>query len=488
MDQSQAPIVDALAAIERRPVTGFGAPGHNQGHAMPHAMRRLLGKRVFQADVLTPKGLDDRTEGLLAVQRAHEIAAEAWGADLARFVTGGSTQSLHIALAAIARPGDTVLIAANAHKAEYATAIFAGLNPVVLPVEVATGWDIEHGVAPATLAAALDAHPQARAAVVVSPTYYGVTSDIPALAAVAHARGVPLVVDAAWGGAFGFSPRLPACPLAQGCDVMVSSLHKTMGALAQGSILLARGDLVDRERLALAYELFETTSPSVPVMASLDATRRDHATGGAAIWGELLDLAAEARRDLAGIDGARVFGREHLSGPGAIDLDESKILVDIARWGVAGYAVDDWLYAEHRVSVGLSDARHLLGIVSLGTSRNDVRHLVKGLTDLYGRLRADRSLLPAVPQAIPRIGALGFDLAMPPPDAFFATAEKVRLEDAAGRIAAEIVAPAPPGVPRLIPGQRIDAAHVAWLVANRDAGAFFLDPADPTERHVRVVA
>jgi arginine/lysine/ornithine decarboxylase len=488
MDQNQTPIVDALAAIERRPVTGFGAPGHNQGHAMPRRMRSLLGKRVFQADVLTPKGLDDRTEGLLAVQRAHEIAAEAWGADLARFVTGGSTQSLHIALAAIARPGDTVLIAANAHKAEFSAAIFAGLHPVVLPVEVAAEWDIEHGVAPATLAAALVAHPGARAAVVVSPSYYGVTSDIPALAAVAHAHGVPLVVDAAWGGAFGFSPRLPASPLAQGADVMVSSLHKTMGALAQGSVLLARGNLVDQERLALAYELFETTSPSVPMLASLDATRRDHATRGAALWGELLDLAAETRARLAGIDGARVFGREHLSGPGAMDLDESKILIDIARWGIAGYAADDWLYAEHRVSVGLSDARHLLAIVALGTGRADLAELTKGLANLYARLRADRSLLPAAAPVIPRIGSLGFDLAMAPPDAFFAAAEKVPLEKAEGRIAAEIIAPAPPGIPRLIPGQRIDATHVAWLIANRDAGAFFLDPADPTERTIRVVA
>ena len=488
MDQSQAPLVEALALIEGRSMVGFGAPGHSQGHAVPRGLRPLLGSRLFRADVLTPKGLDDRTEGTLAVQRAHEIAAEAWEADIARYVTGGTTQSLHIALAAIARAGDTVLIASNAHKAEFAVALFMGLNPVVLPVEVAVDWDLEHGVAPQTLAAALDANPEAKAAIVVSPTYYGVTSDIPNLAAVAHAHGVPLVVDAAWGGAFPFSSRLPANPLAQGADVMACSVHKTMGALSQGSVLLARGRLVDQQRLSLAYELFETTSPSVPVLASLDAARRDHALRGGKMWGDLLDLADEMRDGLAGIDGVRVFGREHLAGPGAADLDTSKVLFDIARWGVAGYAVDDWLFANKRLSIGLSDVNHLLAVVALGTGRSDVRQLVKGMADLYGKLRDDRSVLPTAPGAIPRIGTLGFELAMPPPEAFFARAELVPIARAAGRIAAEIIAPAPPGVPRLIPGQRIGEAHVAWLVAHREAGAFFLDPADPTEEQVRVVA
>lgn len=486
MDQHQTPIVDALAAIERRRITGFGAPGHSQGRQMSTGMKRLVGARAFQADVLTPKGLDDRTESLLAVQRAHELAAEAWGADLARYATGGSTQSIHTALASVAKPGDTVLIAANAHKAEFAYALAAGLNAVVLPVTIDREWDIEHGVAPETLANVLDVHRDAKAVVIVSPSYYGTTSDIAALAQVAHAHGVPLIVDGAWGGAFAFSKQLPENALSQGADVMVASVHKTMGALAQGSVMLARGDVIDQQRFALAYELFETTSPSTAILASLDATRADHAVRGEKMWAEVVALAEEMRAELAAIDGIRGFGREHLRAPGAVDLDITKVLVDVSALGVAGYAIDDWLYREHGVSVGLSDARNLLNIVGLGSKRADIRAMTKGLGDLVKRLKADPSLLPSAP-VLPGIGTLDVDMAMPGPDAFFADVEMVRYEDAAGRIAAEIVAPAPPGVPRLVPGQRIGAAHVAWLVANRDAGAFFLDPTDPTEATVRVV-
>jgi arginine/lysine/ornithine decarboxylase len=484
MDQKMAPIVEALAAIERRPVVGFGAPGHNQGAAMPSGMRALLGKRVFQADVLTPKGLDDRTEGQLALQRAHEIAAAAWNADFCRFVTGGSTQSLHTVMAAVAGSGDTILVAANAHKAERTYALAAGLDAVIVPVLIDDAWDIEHGVTPDLLRVSLQANPAAKAFVLVSPTYYGVTSDVAALADICHDHGIPLIVDAAWGGAFAFCEGLPDDPLTKGADVAVYSAHKTMGALAQGSVIVAKGDVIDRQRLWMAYELFETTSPSVPILATLDATRRDHALNGEQLWNGVLDLAGRVRKQVAAMKPLRVFGREHL--PVETDLDETKVLIDVSALGVSGYAVDDWLYANHRISVGLSDARHLLLVISLGTTRSDGRKLVRALRDLLKQLAADPALLPAAPP--PRnIATLAVEMAVSGGEALAGPAETVRYEDAAGRIAAEMIAPAPPGVPRLVPGQRITSDHVAWLVANRDAGAFVMDPVDPSEHRLRVV-
>jgi arginine decarboxylase len=146
-----------------------------------------------------------------------------------------------------------------------------------------------------------------------------------------------------------------------------------------------------------------------------------------------------------------------------------------------------WLYKHHRLGVGLSDGRHLLVVLSLGSRAGDVRRLVRGLKDLAKRLAADRSMLPHVAD-LPGIADLEVEMAMAGPAALFAAVEQVRYEDAAGRIAAETIAPAPPGVPRLVPGQRISEHHVAWLVAQRDAGAFILDPVDPSGRSLRVVA
>ncbi len=487
MDQRSAPVLEALAAVERRPAAGFGAPGHGGGRAATADVRRLVGLRAFKADVLTPKGLDDRTETGQVLQRAHAVAADAWGADLCRFVTGGSTQGLHTALAAVARPGDTVLMAQNAHKAEVSAAVFAGLNVEMVPVAYDRGWDLEHGVSPQVLAERLDARPHARAALVVSPSYFGVTSDVAALAEVCHARGKPLIVDAAWGAAFGFCSRLPQNPVAAGADIVVVSAHKTLAALGQGSVLLASGDLVDQERLALAYELFETTSPSVPILASLDATRREHALNGEAVWSRVVALAEGLRKRLSRVKGVRVLGRDDLpAGGGAHDLDVTKVALDISALGVSGYAADDWLMRTHRVSVGLGDARHLLVHLTPGVTAGEVGRLRRAVAALAARAR-EPGAFPTPPADTPRAADLGFDMALPAQDAFTAETEKVPYEAAAGRVAAEVIAPAPPAVPRLIPGQRITAAHVAFLVANRDLGAFVLDPADPRQREVRVV-
>lgn len=485
MDQKQTPILEALATMERRPVRGFGAPGHNLGRGAARDVRKLLGSRVFEADVITPKGLDDRTEGGHVVQRAHEIAAEAWNADFCRFVTGGSTLSLHMALAAVARAGDTVLFAANVHKAERAHALAAGLDVRIVPVIVDNDWDIEHGVDPTVFAATLDANPDAKAFVVVSPTYYGVTSDIAALADLCHSRGMPLICDAAWGGAFAFCEALPHDALTKGADVAVYSMHKTMGALTQGSALLSRGELVDRQRLWMAYELYETTSPSVPILASLDAARRDHAIDGETTWRATVARAKDLRKRLSAITGLRILGEADIP-PGA-ELDRTKVLIDVSALGVSGYAIDDWLNEHHRICVGLSDARHLLAIVAVGTTAGDVRALAKGLADCVARLRTGELELPLVAEA-PRIATLSTEMAMNPADALFGPVEQVALQDAAGRVAAETIAPAPPGVPRLVPGQRITTGHVAWLTANRNLGMFLLDPIDPTERTIRCTA
>ena len=487
MDQSQAPILDALRSALKRKPADFGAPGHGSGRAAASEVRRLVGGGAFAADVLTPKGLDDRTERRQAVQTAHKLAAEAWHADVARFSTGGSTQSLHVMLAAVARPGDTVLVASNAHKSEYAAGVYAGLNIVPLPVEADRELDIEHGVAPAALKAALEAHPSAKAVVVVSPSYFGVTSDIPALAALCHARSVPLIVDAAWGAAFGFNPRLPANPLEQGADAMVVSAHKTLSALGQGSVALIRGERVDPERFALAFELFQTTSPSVAVLASLDGARRQMALDGEAIWDRVVDIADRARRGLAAVEGVRLLGPMDLGGAGAVALSPCVLTLDLDALGVCGFEADDWLVAEHQVIAGLSDFRHLLFNFTQGATARDGQRLVKAVRALSELARSPTSPFHARPPA-PSCADLAVEMVMASPEAFAAPSVLVPFAEAEGRIAAEIIAPAPPGVPRLVPGQRIAREHVEFLIALHEAGGFLLDPADdPEQRKVRVV-
>lgn len=487
MDQDQAPVLDALDIVQRHPITGFGGPGHNMGQGVDDDIRALLGQRAFEADVLTPKGLDDRSESAQVMQRAWALAAEAWGGDLCRFGIGGSTQALQIAISALAGPGEPVLIARNAHRAEFNAAVLAGVDLRVLPVVVDRDLDIEHGVDPAVLAAQLEACPTAKAVVVVSPSFYGVTSDIPALATVCHARGVPLVVDSAWGAAHAFCSGLPEAATRQGADIVVSSVHKTMGALAQGSVSVVSGELVDPGRFILAYESFRTTSPSVPILASIDAARRHHVRDGERLWGEVLAQARQARRQLADIDGVAVRGREILGGAGAVDLDETKVVFSVKGLGITGFQADEWLQAERRVSVVLADMDHLLAVFGIGTQQADTDRLVDAVAALAAAARAGDERLGRPDQPVPSVADLDVEMAMPAAVAFRAPYEIVPLRESIGRIAAEIVGPSPPEVPRLVPGQRIGAVHVSYLLGCLAAGAYLPDPTNHGKDRIRVV-
>lgn len=381
-----------------------------------------------------------------------------------------------------------MLVARNSHKSLVGALVIGNVRPVFLEPEADPVWDVHHGVAPATLERALAAHPDAKAAFVTSPSYYGVVSDVAALAALCHARGIPLVVDEAWGPHFPFHPEMPPAAIRSGADLSVGSIHKTMAGLEQASIMLLKSAIVDSARFELCYDLFETTSPSVPILTSIDATRRQFVADGEKIIGEQLKLARHLRAELARMDGVRVMGPEVVGGPGRFALDETKVLFDISGLGVNGYEAEDWLLAEEEVSLGLSDDRHFLAVLTAGTDAKATRRLISGMEKLAKWARSGRQRHMGRPADMPNHTDLRSELVRTPSAAFYGRAEEVPLARAEGRVAAEMVSFYPPGIPVVLPGERVTAAHVAYLGAGLRAGAYVMDARIANDGVVRVVA
>src|SRR3954453_8914561 len=484
--QSSAPILDALANYTKQESISFGVPGHKSGQGAPADIKRVVGAEAFTADATTQKGIDDRRETQRTMQRAERLAAEAWGADVAYLSTNGTSLSNHAAYLSVAAPGDTVLVARNCHKSVTAGLILAGLRPVFLDPDHDESWDIEHGIPVAELERKLAAHPEAKGVFVVSPSYFGVVSNIGALAEACHRHGKPLVVDEAWGPHMAFHPELPKHAIQVGADLSVGSIHKTLAGLQGASIMLLKSRLVSAERFALAYDLFESTSPPVQVLASIDATRRQMALEGEAILGALLGRARRARAALAEIPGIRVLGREVLDGDARFALDETKVALDISGLGVTGYAAEDWLTENFSLSLGLSDDIHLLACFTLGNTDKETKGLIEAMRALAAWAGTQRG--KAGPPGVPRHRALPMTMAIAPAEAFFGRTEAVPLEQAAGPISPEMVAPYPPGIPRLVRGQRIEEVHFAFLRLGMEAGFFPAGLRDPDMQTLRVVA
>ncbi|WP_030770828.1 aminotransferase class I/II-fold pyridoxal phosphate-dependent enzyme [Streptomyces sp. NRRL F-2664] len=485
MDQSKAPVLEALTAYHRDGQTPFTPPGHKQGRGADPRVRAVLGDDVFRSDVLATSGLDDRTSSQGIVEEAQALMADAVGADHAFFSTCGSSLSVKSAMLSVAAPHEELLVGRDAHKSVVSGLILCGIRPVWVDPQ----WDAERHLAHPPSAEAFEAafaeHPDARGALVTTPTPYGTCSDLAAIAEVCHRRGRPLIVDEAWGAHLPFHPELPTWAMDAGADVCVTSVHKMGSGLEQSSVFHLQGDLVRPEVLRSREDLLGTTSPSVLVYAALDGWRRQMVEQGKVLYDDALALAAQVRERISRIDGMRVHGRDDFCGPGrAADMDPLQVIVDISDWGVTGYRAADWLRRHHRINLHLADHRRISAQLTHADDLDSADALLAALTDLAARREELRTGQPVHVPPPPR---MRLEQAALPRDAFFGPTEQVPWEEADGRIAAEMLTPYPPGIPAALPGERLTRDVLRYLRSGIDAGMVVPDAVDAGVKSVRVL-
>ncbi|MFH8727657.1 aminotransferase class I/II-fold pyridoxal phosphate-dependent enzyme [Streptomyces termitum] len=485
MDQSRAPVLEALSAFRRRGDIVYGPPGHKQGRGADPRVADLVGLDVFRSDVLLLNGLDDRRESTGVLDRAQELMADAVGADRAFFSTCGSSLSVKTAMLSVAGPGEKLLISRNAHKSVIAAVVINGVEPVWVHPKFDAARHLAHPPEPDDVRRKLAEHPDAKGMLLITPTDWGSCGDIQGTARVCHEAGVPLIVDEAWGAHLPFHPDLPAWGMDHGADLVVTSVHKMGGAIEQSSVFHLQYDRISPEVLKQREDLLGTTSASSLVYATLDGWRRQMAEHGHDLLGTALHRAERVRKAVAALPGLRPMGREIVDEGLAADLDPLKIVIDVRELGISGMQAAEWLRDHRHVDLGSSDTcRVTASLTHADDDRTEEVLLaaLRALTDHAGALERR----PAVD--LPAPSALELEQAMLPRDAFFAPAEHVPAERAAGRVAAETLSPYPPGVPAIAPGEVITDEVLAYLRSGVDHGVLVPDAADPTLRTLRVVA
>jgi lysine decarboxylase len=301
----------------------------------------------------------------------------------------------------------------------------------------------------------------------------GNVSDLAGLAAVAHAAGVPLIVDAAWAAHLGFHPDLPPHAIAAGADAMVTSAHKALPAYTQGALVLARTERLDAARLDRAFEATHTTSPTGSIMASIDAARALLAADGERLCGRLLRGVASARKRLAEVPGLAV-----LDGPG---VEPTKLTVLLAGTGAHGNVVEAELIAAG-MPVEMADRDTIIPIPTIADDEESLATFTGALIAAIERHRGQ----PRHPEAA-AAWTVRPQTVLAPREAFFAANETVPASEAIGRVSAELIAPYPPGIPVLAPGELITAEAVAALREVAADGGRIAYAADPTLATFQVI-
>jgi arginine decarboxylase len=484
-DHATSPLHDAIRGYWQRETLSFSIPAHAGGRRIVPEAARWTGMEPFRADLPMSHGLDTRDRAWAVQATAQELFAEAVGADQTFFSTNGSSMSAHVAVLSVAGPGETLVMARNGHKSSFAALVMSGAQPVYVWPEYDRELELTHGITPAALHGALDANPGAKAAMIFTPTYYGVSCDVRALAELCHERGIPLVSDDAWGLDYSFAEMLPDHALACGADLAIGSAHKSLTALSQTSVLSVQGDLIDRDRLQRCFELEESTSVSTLLLSSIDGARLQFERDGDELAGHALAMARRLRDKLEAVDGIDVVSPERLTGgPAALDVDPTHVIIELGRLGITGYQADDWLRDEHSIDVELADHRRLMALVTFSHDEADVDRLAAALAELAAEHRDDDAGAPRVAEP----STLVTEQAMTPRDAFFAASEMVAPRDAVGRVNADIVTPYPPGIPVLAPGEVITEPIVEHLEHVVALGGFVEGATDQALDRLRVVA
>ncbi|MEU7553726.1 ornithine decarboxylase [Streptomyces sp. NPDC044571] len=485
MDQSKAPVLEALADYHAQGQTPFTPPGHKQARGADPRVRAVLGDAVYHSDVLATSGLDDRTSSHGILREAEELMADAVGAEHAFFSTCGSSLSVKSAMLSVAGPHEKLIVGRDAHKSVVAGLILSGIEPVWVDPQWDPQLHLAHPPSPEAFEAAFEAEPEARGALVTSPTPYGTCSDLAAIAEVCHRRGAPLIVDEAWGAHLPFHPGLPTWAMDAGADVCVTSVHKMGSGIEQGSVFHLQGDLVKPEVLRSREDLLGTTSPSVLIYAGLDGWRRQMAQHGRKLYDDALALARAVRERIEALDGLHVHGRDDFCGPGrASDMDPLQVIVDITGLGTTGYRAADWLREQHRINLHVSDHRRISAQLTHADDKDTAETLLTALRDLVAHRDEFRTQQRV---SVPPPSRLRLEQARLPRDAFFGRTEQVPWEKADGRIAAEMLTPYPPGIPAALPGERLTMDVLTYLRTGVDAGMVVPDAVDTEVKSVRVL-
>ncbi|MGH2852005.1 MAG: aminotransferase class I/II-fold pyridoxal phosphate-dependent enzyme [Solirubrobacteraceae bacterium] len=483
--QEDAPYLDAIRNYVARSPTRLHIPGHKGGPAADPGLLETLGAAALAHDIPALTWGIDIGPLPTPFEQAQRLAAQAWGARRSWFLVNGASQGNLATGLALAHYGDEAVLQRNGHSSTIDALVLSGMRPTFVAPEIDDALGIAHCLAPESLDRTLTATPRAVAAWIVSPTYFGAAADVRALADVAHAHGVPLVADEAWGAHFAFSDRLPEDALSAGADLVISSTHKIVGSLGQSAMLHLGGGRLDELIVDRTVTLTESTSPNSLMTASLDAQRRLAATRGRELIAEIateVDRARSAIREIPGLDvlDERLVGRAGVAG-----YDPLRLAVDVRGLAIDGYELARRL--RDAADIHLELVAHSVVVAVFG--------MAEPPTPLAGRFV--EALRVAAAEAGTADGAAGVRFAPPPPwgelvmtprEAFLGPQEVVLAADAVGRIAAESLATYPPGIPNVLPGERLTAETLAYIQRTLELGGSVRGASDRQLRTVRVVA
>lgn len=475
--QTQTPLVDALRRYKSEEILSFDVPGHKKTGKLT-TLSSLFGPELLSLDANSMKQLDILSNPTGVIKQAEDLYAALYQYDEAYFLVNGATVGVQAMILATCRPGDKILVPRNVHKSVLSALILAAAEPIYIYPEIHPEMGIATTVSFKAVQAAIDAHPEARTLLMVHPSYYGICCELEKVVTYAHQKEMTVIVDEAHGAHLPFCEELPINARDAGADMSTISVHKTGGALTQSAVLLIDTQRVDASRVKSVLNMLQSTSASYVLMASLDAARHELALNGERYLREALALARYAREELP--PGLTAPGRELRAFEEVEDVDETKLVINTTGVGLTGFEFYALMRDEHNIQLELADACNAMAVLTIGDSESGVTRLIEAAHAIVDRhQKAPLSISPRYFNSP--------ELVLSPRDVFNAHSHAVPLAEAVGQISAEVVTLYPPGIPLLMPGERITQDTIDYLRLLKEENGLLVDLGDPTAERIKVL-
>lgn len=483
MNQNETPLFNALMEYVNRDTLPFHVPGHKKGIGIDSEFKEFIGDNPFKIDVTVFKLVDSLHHPNGPIKKAQELVADAYRSKASFFSIHGTSGAIQAMILSVVKDGDKIIIPRNVHKSVTSGIILSGAIPIFVEPEIDKKLGIAHGVTPESIEKTLKENPDAKAVLIINPTYYGVATDIKKIADIVHSYDIPLIVDEAHGPHLAFSNKLPMSAIEAGADICAQSTHKIIGSLTQGSLLHINSKYVDPKKLQQILNLLQTTSPSYILMASLDCARRQIALEGKELLDKAIELCKYTRNEINKIPGFYCFGEEVLGKPGSYAFDPTKLTISSRDLGITGFELDTILADKYHIQMELSDFYNVLAVGSFGDTKEGMDKLINALKEIsneyYGKREPIQDFLdiPDIPKKI-----------LNPREAFYSNKVSVPLKESIGKISGEFLLAYPPGIPVLCPGEEITREVIEYVNDLKRANLYVQGTEDTTVENIKIVS
>ena len=370
LDQRRTPFLDCLKRYVKKDVVPFDVPGHHMGNINNKATA-FFGKKLYRCDVNAPIGTDNLAKPHGPLLQAEKLLAEATNADEAFFLINGTSSGIIAMILASVKAGEKIILPRNVHKSIINALILSGAVPVFVMPEIDNDLEIANQPSVEEYKKAILKYPSAKAVFVINPTYFGSVSDLKSIVEIAHEHKMAVLVDEAHGAHYYFHAEgSPLTAMDAGADMSSVSLHKTAGSLTQTSVLLLKGKMFSRYDIQRALNIINTTSPSMILMATIDAARSYMATNGKEDQERVYGLAEYAKEEIDKIPGFVVEDKKHFLEHGSFDYDQSKLVIGLDRLDIDGFQLYYLIKKDYDIQLELAETYAVLAIFAIGQRKN----------------------------------------------------------------------------------------------------------------------